>query len=64
MALEFATLAQALVRLDVGAGRHFLQEDFDGLRAFFTLEGQDAGWFEHDVVFWRRKSAILAPTVN
>jgi hypothetical protein len=45
VALEFTALAQALVRLDMGAGRHFLQEDFDRFRAFDALESKDAGGF-------------------
>jgi hypothetical protein len=40
----FTAFADALVRLDVGAGRHFLQEDLDWLRTGFAFEGQDTGW--------------------
>jgi hypothetical protein len=41
---DFTAFADALVRLDVGAGGHFLQEDLDWLRTGFAFEGQDTGW--------------------
>ena len=47
VALDFTAGANALVRLDVRAGRHLLQDHFDGLAAFFALEGEEAGWFRH-----------------
>jgi hypothetical protein len=47
MAFDFAAGADALVRLDMGAGGHLLQEDFDCLRAVGALESEDTGWFQH-----------------
>jgi hypothetical protein len=47
MALDFATGADSLVRLDMRAGGHLLQEDFDGLRAIGALESENTGWFQH-----------------
>lgn len=47
MAPHFAALADAQVRLDVGAGRDFLQENLHGLGAFGAFEGEGAGSFEH-----------------
>ena len=40
-----AASAQAKIRLDVRAGRHFLQVDGDGFAAGAALEGQAAGGF-------------------
>jgi hypothetical protein len=48
MALHFAACADALVGLDVGAGGHLLQENFDRFRAFGTFKGKDAGRFQHE----------------
>jgi len=49
---DFTAAANALVRLDVGAGRHFLQENLDGFAAVFAFKGQDAGGFvDHDANF-------------
>ncbi len=47
VAFDFTAGANALVRLDVRAGRHLLQDHFNGLAAFFALEGEEAGWFRH-----------------
>jgi hypothetical protein len=47
MALDFAAGADALVGLDMGAGGHLLQKDFDRLRAVGALESEDTGWFQH-----------------
>jgi hypothetical protein len=49
VALWLAAGAYAGIRLDMGAGGHFLEEYFDWLSAFFALEGQDAGWFGHGI---------------
>lgn len=49
---DFATAANTLIRLDVRAGRDFLQEDLDGFAAVFAFKGQDAGGFvDHDANF-------------
>jgi hypothetical protein len=45
---EFTASAQALVWLDVRAGRDFLQVQGHWLVAFDTFEGQGTGWFGHD----------------
>lgn len=47
MAFQFTAAAHPLVRLDVGAGRHFLQEDFDRFFALDAFKGQYAGGFRH-----------------
>lgn len=41
---HFAALANALIRLDVRACRHFLQEDLDWLGALLALEREDTRW--------------------
>ncbi|MBI1770980.1 MAG: hypothetical protein HYR68_01180 [Burkholderiales bacterium] len=49
---DFAAVTDTLVRLDVRAGRNFLQEDLDGLAAVFAFKGQDAsGFVDHDANF-------------
>lgn len=49
---DFAAAANALVGLNMRAGRDFLQEDLDGFAAIFAFEGQDAGGFvDHDANF-------------
>ncbi|MBC3919649.1 hypothetical protein H8L32_19380 [Undibacterium sp. CY18W] len=49
---DFTAVTNALVGLNVRAGRDFLQEDLDGFAAVFALEGQDAGGFvDHDANF-------------
>ena len=45
MAFDFAASADALVGLDMRAGRHFLQEDFDRFCALGAFEREDASWF-------------------
>lgn len=45
MTLQFAALAQALVRLDMRASRYFLQEYLDRFIAFDTFERQRARGF-------------------
>jgi hypothetical protein len=45
MAPQFTAGAHALVRLDMGAGGHFLQEDFDRFLALDAFKGQHAGGF-------------------
>jgi hypothetical protein len=45
---DFAAGADALIWLYVRAGRDFLQKYLNRFTAFFTFEGQDAGWFIHD----------------
>ena len=45
VAFQFAALAQALVRLDMRAGRHFLQVNLHGFLAFDAFEGKAAGGF-------------------
>lgn len=45
MAPQFTAGAHALVRLDVGAGGNFLEEDFDRFLALDAFEGQHAGGF-------------------
>ena len=62
IAARLAAGANACIRLDVRAGRHFLEEDFDRFRAFLALESQDAGWFRHErwtprVDAWKTDSA-------
>jgi hypothetical protein len=47
MASNLAAIADALVRLDVRAGRHFLQVDLDGFGAGGALESEDTGRFGH-----------------
>jgi hypothetical protein len=47
VALHFAALADALVGLDVGAGRDFLQENLDRFVAFYAFERQRAWGFQH-----------------
>lgn len=47
MAAQFAAGAQALVRLDVRARRHFLQVQGDGFVAFNAFERQGTGWLGH-----------------
>jgi hypothetical protein len=44
MPQHFTALADALVRLDMRAGRHFLQKHLDWLRARFAFEGKETGW--------------------
>lgn len=44
MAQHFTALADALVRLNMGAGGHFLQKHLDWLRAGFAFEGKGTGW--------------------
>ena len=49
---DFAAVANALIGLNVGAGRDFLQENLDGFAAIFAFKGQDAGGFvDHDANF-------------
>jgi hypothetical protein len=55
---RLAALAQALVRLDMRAGRHFLQINFNGFGAFGAFEGQDAGRFGHGGRSVREKRAF------
>jgi len=45
MAEHFTTFANALIRLDMGAGRYFLQEYLDWLSTGFAFEGEETGWF-------------------
>src|SRR5450830_1444485 len=45
VALDFAALADALVRLDMRAGGHFLQVNLHGFVTFYALEGEAAGGF-------------------
>src|SRR5471032_247526 len=45
VALDFAALANALIRLDMRAGGHFLQVDLHGFVTFYALEGKAAGGF-------------------
>src|SRR5450830_207238 len=45
VALDFAALANALIRLDMRAGGHFLQVDLHGFVTFYALEGEAAGGF-------------------
>ena len=59
VALQFTAGAQALVGLDMRAGRDLLQEDFDRFVAFVAFEGEYAGRLEHDdglcaAVRWKR----------
>src|SRR5206468_3601116 len=49
VAFDLAAFADALVGLDVRAGRDFLQGDLDWLGAFGALEGQEAGGFGHGI---------------
>jgi hypothetical protein len=42
---HFAALADALIGLDMGTGRHFLQKYLDWLRTGFAFEGKETGWF-------------------
>lgn len=44
VAHDFTAFANALVRLDMRAGRHFLQEDLDWFCAGLAFEGQETGW--------------------
>ncbi len=44
---DFAAATNALIRLDVRAGRDFLQENLDRFAAIFTFKGKDAGGFIH-----------------
>ena len=44
---QFTAGAQALVRLDVRAGRYFLQVQGHWFVAFDTFERQGTGWFGH-----------------
>lgn len=49
---DFAAAANTLIRLNVGAGRYFLQENLDGFAAVLAFEGQDTGGFvDHDANF-------------
>ena len=43
---HFAALANALIRLDMRAGRHLLQEHLDWLGALLALESKDTGWLD------------------
>ncbi len=43
MTQHFTAAADALIRLDMGTGGYFLQENLDGLRAFLAFELQGAG---------------------
>jgi hypothetical protein len=47
MAFDFAALADALVRLDMRAGRYFLQKNLDRLRTFDAFESEYAGRFHN-----------------
>ena len=47
VALDFAAIADALVGLDMRAGGHLLQENFDRFRAFGAFKGEDSGGFQH-----------------
>ena len=52
----FATGANALVRLNMGAGGHFLQKHLHGFAAFFAFKGQDTGWFVHGKLIQNKNS--------
>jgi hypothetical protein len=41
---HLTALANALIRLDMGTGRHFLQKHLDWLRTGFAFEGKETGW--------------------
>lgn len=45
MAHHLAAFADAMVWLDMRAGRYLLQEDLDWLRADFAFESEDTGGF-------------------
>jgi hypothetical protein len=60
MAPDFAAGADALVGLDMRAGGHLLQENFDGFRAFAAFKGKDTSGFQHDQRAMDKKSAILS----
>jgi hypothetical protein len=65
--LKFATCAQALVRLDVRAGGHLLQEHFDRFGALGAFEGKDAGRFKHGqelLLYGRLKPHFIIGPVN
>jgi hypothetical protein len=50
VAQYFTAFAHALIRLNVRAGGHLLQEYLNRFFTRFAFEGQDAGWFiGHDV---------------
>jgi len=44
---HFATGANALVRLNMGAGGHFCKKP-GRICCIFAFKGQDTGWFVHD----------------
>jgi hypothetical protein len=41
---HFTAFADALVRLDMRAGRHLLQENLDWFRTGLAFEGKETGW--------------------
>lgn len=41
---HLTAFADPLIGLDMGAGRNFLQEDLDWLRAGLAFEGKNTGW--------------------
>lgn len=45
MTLEFAAVANSLIRLDMRAGGNLLQLHLHRLVALRTFEGQKTGWF-------------------
>ena len=61
MTLDFTASADALVGLDMRAGRHFLQKNFDRFCALGAFEREDTGGFQHDgsEQEWRRRHFII-----
>ena len=58
---DFTAFANALVGLDVGAGRYFLQEHLDRLGTRLALEGQETGWFGwHGTGQSKRKTGMIS----
>jgi hypothetical protein len=45
---DFAATANALIRLDVRAGRNLLQKHFDLFAALLTFKSEDTGWLVHE----------------
>ena len=61
MTFDFTAIADALIGLDMRAGRHFLQKNFDRFRALGAFEREDTGGFQHDgsEKEWRSRHFII-----
>ena len=64
MTFDFTATADALIGLDMRAGRHFLQKNFDRFRALGAFEREDTGGFQHDgsEKEWRSRHFIIRNT--